>query len=61
MPPTPAPKPPKLSDTPEFLERGLLLLAILLTAFAFLMPHAFLLHRIGMQLAAHLRCVASTL
>jgi hypothetical protein len=55
------PKKPALTDTPESLERGLLLLAILLTVFAFSMPFAFLFHRIGQQIAAQLHAALSVL
>jgi hypothetical protein len=60
MPPD-LPKKPALSDTPEFLERGLLLLAVLLTAFAFLMPYTALLRQIGLQISAELRIALSAL
>jgi hypothetical protein len=55
------PKNPALTDTPESMERGLLLLAILLTAFALCMPFAFLFHRIGQQMAAQLHAALSGL
>jgi hypothetical protein len=53
------PKKPALTATPESLERGLLLLAILLTAFAFCMPYAFLFRRMGLWIAAQLHAALS--
>ena len=50
-----------LTDTPEFLERGLLLAAVLLTSFAFFMPHAVLLHRLAMRILAQLQSALAAL
>ena len=55
------PKKPTLTDTPEFLERGLLMLAVLLTAFAFFMPHAVLLHRLSLQILDQLQSALAEL
>ncbi len=53
------PQKPVLSAPPEFLERGLLRLAVLLTAFAFFMPHALLLHRLSLEILAQFHAASS--
>jgi hypothetical protein len=55
------PKKPALTDSPEFLERGSLLLAVLLSAFAFSMPYAVFLHRLSLQILAQLQSAISAL